>query len=59
MRCDDLQLVGKMFRTIGSDSGPVWQIWVSGPVRSGNLYAQSGRALFQNKWNIEKEDIIS
>ena len=26
-------------------AGPVRQIWVSGPVRSGNSYAQSGRAL--------------
>ena len=26
-------------------TGPVWQIWVSGPVQSGNSYAQSGRAL--------------
>merc|ERR1711956_76215 len=26
-------------------AGPVRQIWVSGPVRSGNSFAQSGRAL--------------
>ena len=29
-------------------AGPVRQIWVSGPVRSGNSYAQSGRAFFQD-----------
>ena len=27
--------------------GPGWQIWVSSPVQSGNLYAQSGLALYQ------------
>ena len=32
-------------RIQSSPAGPVRQIWVSGPVRSGNSYAQSGRAL--------------
>ena len=43
-----------MFKNLSADlvwsgrtcpAGPVRQIWVSGPVRSGNSYAQSGRAL--------------
>ena len=42
-------MAGKLFENIfriqSSQAGPVWQIWVSGPVRSGNSYAQSGRAL--------------
>ena len=27
-------------------AGPVWQIWVSGPLRSGSSYAQYGQALW-------------
>ena len=38
-------MAGKMFENISSDIGAVCKIWVSCPVRSENLYAQSGRAL--------------
>ena len=31
---------------LNSPAEPVRQIWVSGPVQSGNSYAQSSRALF-------------
>ena len=46
MKIDNPYLLGKMLKTqvrIQSvPAGPVRQIWVSGPVRSGNSYAQSG-----------------
>ena len=32
-----------------SPAGPVQQIWVSGPVWSGDSYAQSGRALAEHE----------
>ena len=36
---------GPEVRIQSGPAGPVRQIWVSGPVRSGNSYAQSGQAL--------------
>ena len=48
MRTDISCLVGIEVRIPSGLAGPVRQIWVSGPVRSGNSYAQSGRAQ-QNK----------
>ena len=45
MRIDNLYSVGKMFKNVWIKSGlagPVQQIWVSDPVRSGDSYAQSG-----------------
>jgi len=38
-------------------AGPVRQIWVSGPVRSGNSYAQSGRALLQTQRKTNATEI--
>ena len=49
MRIDNPYLLGKMLKIQvqiqSGPAGPVRQIWVSGPVWSGNSYAQSGRAL--------------
>ena len=42
-------LVSKQFQIQSRPAGSVRQIWMSGPVRPGNSYAQSGRALLSTK----------
>ena len=45
----------KMYVWIQSGTaGPVRQIWVSGPVWSGNSYAQWGQALFHTLAKVKK-----
>ena len=46
MKCGQFEHLDRLLGRIQSGpSEPVWQIWVSAPVRSGDSYAESGQAL--------------